>query len=100
MIEQLIEKRLVRKAVAHGGKALKFISPGWAGAPDRLVLLPGGWMIFVEVKRPGERLRRLQQKRAKELKALGFQVITVDSMEGIDVLFSTKGGDPLEIQTL
>lgn len=49
------------KAVKNsGGIALKLVSPGFDGMPDRLVLLPGGKIGFVEVKVPGKEPRPLQ----------------------------------------
>lgn len=83
MNEQRIEKRLKREVEKRGGKALKFTSPGWAGAPDRLVLLPGGRVAFAELKAPGGRVRPLQEKRLKDLRALGFYAEVVDSPEEI-----------------
>jgi hypothetical protein len=81
--EKTIEKQL-SKAVNHtGGLALKFISPGFDGVPDRLVLLPKGIIAFVELKRPGEKLRPLQVKRKRQLEALGFLVYCIDSVEEI-----------------
>ena len=84
MREASIERRLSRKVKAAGGLALKFTPPGWAGAPDRMVLFPGGKIIFVELKAPGKRPRPLQLKRHEELKALGFTVEVIDSPEGVD----------------
>ena len=84
MREASIERRLSRKVKAAGGLALKFTSPGWAGAPDRLVLLPGGKIVFVELKAPGRKPRPLQLKRHDELRALGFQVEVIDMPEGVD----------------
>ncbi|MDF2804343.1 MAG: phage-like protein [Anaerocolumna sp.] len=71
MQESRIEKRLKNEIEKIGGKALKFVSPGVSGVPDRIVLLPHGKLIFVELKAPGEKLRALQKYRAKELKNLG-----------------------------
>jgi len=82
--ESYIERMLKKKVEQVGGKALKFVSPGWAGAPDRLVLLPGGRLVFVELKAPGRKPRPLQLKRHEELLALGFDVVVVDSLEGVD----------------
>ena len=84
MRESYIERMLKKKVEQVGGKALKFVSPGWAGAPDRLVLLPGGRLVFVELKAPGRKPRPLQLKRHEELLALGFDVVVVDSLEGVD----------------
>ena len=74
----------------HGGLALKFISPGTAGVPDRLVLLPGGRAVFVELKAPGKKLRPLQQKRKAQLQALGFRVYVIDSKEAIQQFIESE----------
>ncbi|WP_330389085.1 VRR-NUC domain-containing protein [Alkaliphilus peptidifermentans] len=63
---------------------LKFTSPGMAGVPDRLVLLPLGRVVFVELKAPVNKLRPLQKKRKKQLEKLGFKVYVIDSYEGIE----------------
>ena len=83
MQESSLEKRLRLEVKKHGGKALKFVSPGKRGVPDRLILKPEGQAIFVELKKPGQPLEPLQQKRAEELKSLGFQVFKIDSKEDI-----------------
>ena len=92
MREKLIEQNLVQAVRRMGGIAPKFTSPGWAGAPDRLILLPGGRLAFVEVKAPGKTLRPLQVKRKGQLEALGFRVHVIDRPEQI-------GGVLDEIQT-
>lgn len=83
MQERRIEQRLVAMVRQHGGLALKLTSPNIAGVPDRLVLLPGGKVVFVEVKSPGKKLRPLQQKRKAQLEDLGFRVVVIDSREAI-----------------
>jgi hypothetical protein len=88
MREKQIEAALVRQVRAAGGLALKLISPGWAGIPDRLILLTGGRLLFVEVKAPGQKPRPLQLKRAAQLQALGFRVITVAATEAIQEVFA------------
>ncbi|MEN6350982.1 MAG: VRR-NUC domain-containing protein [Syntrophomonas sp.] len=80
MQESQIEKVLICLVKQRGGLALKFISPGMAGVPDRLILLPGGKIAFVEVKAPGKRLRLLQVKRKRQLEALGFLVYCLDDV--------------------
>lgn len=72
------------KAVKNlGGIAPKFVSPGFDGMPDRLVLLPHGKLAFVELKAPGKKLRPLQKKRKRQLEGLGFSVYVIDSPEQI-----------------
>lgn len=81
MRETRIENRLIKEVEKIGGKALKFVSPGVSGVPDRIVLLPHGKLIFVELKAPGKKPRPMQEYRAKEYRALGFDVRCIDSTE-------------------
>lgn len=83
MEEQKIERRLKKEIELIGGKALKFVSPGVSGVPDRIVLLPGGKIIFVELKAPGKKLRPIQELRKKELERLGFKVKVIDSIDKV-----------------
>lgn len=66
-----------------GGLAPKFTSPGFDGVPDRLVLLPGGKLAFIELKAPGKVLRPLQVRRKSQLESLGFSVYCIDGAEQI-----------------
>ena len=66
-----------------GGIAPKFVSPGYDGMPDRIVLVPGGHMAFVEVKAPGEKPRALQLARHEMLRRLGFKVYVLDDEQQI-----------------
>ena len=79
MLEKAIEKKLVQEVKKIGGLALKFVSPGFNGAPDRLILLAKAKIAFVEVKAPGEQPRKLQLRRHKQLRSLGFQVYVLDN---------------------
>ena len=83
MTEKQLEQKLVRAVNAMGGIAPKFVSPGFDGVPDRLVLLPHGKLAFIELKAPGKRLRPLQEKRKRQLEALGFSVFCIDGTEQI-----------------
>lgn len=77
-LEKDIEQKLVKKVKAVGGLCLKWVCPGWAGVPDRIVLLPGGRVVFVELKRSkSESLRKRQEWWAKKLTDLGFNYWTV-----------------------
>ncbi|MFP3153404.1 VRR-NUC domain-containing protein [Lachnospiraceae bacterium ZAX-1] len=78
MREKTLERKLVAAVKAMGGIAPKFISPGFDGMPDRLVLLPPGRIAFVEVKRHGEKPRSLQVSRHGMLRRLGFKVYVLD----------------------
>lgn len=86
MNEASVEQRLKKKVNEHGGLALKLVSPGFAGVPDRLVLFSGSKVVFVELKAPSKKLRALQLKRKKQLEAIGFKVFKIDSYEAIDRL--------------
>ena len=67
--------------------AAKWVSPSMSGVPDRIVFLPGGKIIFVELKRPGERPTALQDRIIEILRRLGADVRVVDSMEKVDEIF-------------
>ena len=83
MREKSIEQKLVREVKQRGGIAPKFVSPGFDGMPDRLVILPKAKIAFVEVKAPGEEPRPLQASRHKLLRALGVKVYVLDDPEAI-----------------
>jgi len=83
MKEKTIEKKLTLAAKNMGGIALKFMSPGLDGMPDRIVLLPGGRMGFIEVKAPGKVPRPLQEARHRMLRILGFRVYVLDTVDQI-----------------
>lgn len=83
MLESKIENKLKLEVEKHGGMALKFVSPGMAGVPDRIVLMSKGRVVFVELKAPGKKMRPLQIKRKKQLEALGFKVYCIDSFKGV-----------------
>ncbi|MEW8994422.1 VRR-NUC domain-containing protein [Clostridium sp.] len=87
MQESEIEKTLTFEVRKRGGLALKFISPGMSGVPDRLIIMKGGKLAFIELKAPGKKLRPLQIKRKKQLEELGFLVYCIDKKMQIgDVL--------------
>ena len=83
MREKQVEQKLVRAVKARGGICPKFVSPGFDGMPDRIVLLPGRHFGFVEIKAPGEVPRPLQISRHRLMKKLGFQVYVLDDPEKI-----------------
>ena len=92
MREKTIEEKLVKITRSMGGLALKFSSPGFDGVPDRLVLLPGGKIAFIELKAPGKTLRPLQVRRKRQLETLGFSVYCIDSPEQIGGILSEIQG--------
>ncbi len=92
MREKQIEQKLTLMVKKAGGIALKFVSPSFAGMPDRLVLLPGGVFAFAELKAPGMKPRALQVARHEMLRRMGFKVYVIDGVEQI-------GGMIDELQT-
>lgn len=87
--EKKIEKYLVTSVERLGGLCVKFPPLFFRGFPDRIVLLPGGLIIFVELKAPSEKPRLIQTKVHGKLKALGFRVEVIDTIEGVDTFILT-----------
>lgn len=83
MREKTVESKLVKAVKAKGGLTPKFVSPGFDGVPDRLALLPGGKIAFIELKAEGKTFRPLQVRRKRQLEALGFSVYCIDKPEQI-----------------
>ena len=83
MREKTIESKLVKAVKEKGGIVPKFVSPGLDGVPDRLVLLPGGKIAFIELKATGKKLRPLQVRRKRQLEKLGFSVYCIDRADQI-----------------
>jgi hypothetical protein len=91
--EREIEKTLVNTVKSAGGIAPKFVSPGFSGMPDRLILLPEGHMAFAELKAPGKKPRPLQAARHRMLRRLGYKVFVIDSPEGLSEIIERIGGE-------
>lgn len=85
VLEKEVE-RYLRKQVKErlGGMALKFVSPGMNGVPDRIILMPGARICFVETKAPGEKLRKLQRYVCGLIVNLGFPVYRIDTKAKVD----------------
>ena len=93
MREEQIEQKLVRAVKNMGGIALKLVSPSFDGMPDRIVLLPGSHIGFVEVKAPGEKPRPLQLSRHGLLQRLGFKVYVLDDEQQIGGIINAIKSD-------
>ena len=91
--EIIIEQKLLSAVKGRGGIAPKFVSPGYDGMPDRIVLLPGGHIGFVEVKAPGEKPRPLQAARHELLRRLGFKVFVLDDEQQIGGIINAIKSD-------
>lgn len=97
MRERVIEQYLVKKAKDAGGRAYKFVSPGNSGVPDRIVMLPGGCIVFTELKAPGEKSTSLQANQQRFIGSMSLPVRVIDSKEGVDELIrrmQAQGGLP------
>jgi hypothetical protein len=79
--EKHLEQTLTKEVKNRGGLALKFISPGISGVPDRLILMNDGRIAFIELKALGKQMRPIQIKRKKQLESLGFLVYCIDKKE-------------------
>ena len=86
--ESKIERRLVSKVAAAGGLCLKWT--GAVGVPDRIVVLPGGKVIFVEVKAADGRLSAMQVLMHKKLNERGACVFVVWSEKDVDKLIELE----------
>ena len=82
--EKQVESRLRIKVRAAGGRALKFVSPGFCGVPDRLVFMPGGRIYLVELKAPGKKPSKLQLRVKAMFEELGFRYHVIDSYEAVE----------------
>lgn len=83
MLERDIEKKFVAHVKSLGGTAEKFTSPARRSVPDRLVTLPGGRIIFVELKATGKEATAAQAKDHDRRRALGCDVRVINSLEGV-----------------
>lgn len=95
MRESAVEKKLSRFAKENKGLSLKWTSPSMVGVPDRIVILSGGKIGFVELKAPGRKPRQIQQAVIRKLYRLGCRVASVDnsrSAEGFIRLLAKRGG--------
>ena len=83
--EKATEKYLKDEIKKLGGTAYKFVSPGNTGVPDRIVCLPGGTAIFIELKSEGKHSTPNQKRQQQKLLALGFDVYAdVDTKTKVD----------------
>lgn len=98
MLESEVEKYLCRRVKNDlHGRAFKFVSPGFNGVPDRIVLVPLGRIYFAETKAPGKKLRKLQDWVTGIIQDLGFEVWCLDTKPKVDEFIKRIGGDGYEI---
>lgn len=83
-MERDIEKRLMTGIKNMGGRAYKWVSPGNAGVPDRIVLLPGGKIWFVELKTETGKTTRLQEAQIRLLSRMGFNIRVLHGLAEVE----------------
>lgn len=91
MLEKDIEKLFRDEIKKAGGKAYKFTSPGNDGVPDRIVMLPGGRIVFVELKTDTGKLSRLQELQCKQIAELGQTVRVLHGLAEVRDFFLEFG---------
>lgn len=79
--EKLVERKLVELVKINNGMCIKLLCDQLIGLPDRLCLFPNHKIVFVETKTTGQKPRRIQAYMHKKLRALGFRVEVIDSVE-------------------
>lgn len=90
--EKNTEAYLRDRVKALGGRSYKWVSPGCSGVPDRIVILPGGRVVFVELKSEGETSTKLQKKRQAELRTSGCTVYAdIDTKAKVRELLQKEG---------
>ena len=90
MRERDVERYLRERVKQLGGRAYKFVSPGNNGVPDRIVMLPGGKLFFVELKAPGKETTALQDAQIDRISKMGQDVFVVDSKEKVDNILAVS----------
>lgn len=96
MREKDLERKFRDAVRSSGGRAYKFVAPGNAGVPDRMVVLPGGHIGFVELKQRGKKPSGLQKQQMEILQSLGCFVTILDDpadIQGIICRIRETGRD-------
>lgn len=87
--EKLVERKLVESVKANGGMCIKLLCDLLIGLPDRMCLFPGHKIVFVELKTTGKKPRPVQLYMHNKLRALGFRVEVIDTVEGVGDFISS-----------
>ena len=90
MREKQIEEKLRQAIKAMGGIAYKFTSPGNIGVPDRIVILPGGRIWFVELKADAGRLTPNQERQIQRIQETGADACTLYGMDGVNAFLAAR----------
>ena len=81
--EKVVERKLVELVKINGGMCIKLLCDQLIGLPDRMCLFPGHKIVFVELKTTGRKPKRIQAYMHNELRALGFRVEVIDTVESV-----------------
>lgn len=81
--EKVIERKLVELVKLNGGMCIKLLCDQLIGLPDRMCLFPGHKIVFVELKTTGQKPKRIQAYMHNKLRALGFRVEVIDTVESV-----------------
>lgn len=83
MREKTVEAALRKAVEDEGGLCLKWVCPGHTGVPDRIILFPGGIIAFVELKRPGAKVKAggLQEWWREKIQSFGFPCCEISTVE-------------------
>lgn len=92
-MEKVVEQYLRQQVKKAGGLALKFVSPGFTGVPDRIILMPGARVYFAETKDRGQKPEPRQRRVHKFLRDLGFMVFVPDTKTAVDNMMIWIVGD-------
>lgn len=82
--EKAIERKLVELVKSNGGICIKLLTNQFIGLPDRMCLFPNGQVVFIELKSTGQKPRKIQVSVHNRLRALGFRVEVIDTLDGVD----------------
>lgn len=81
--EKIVERKLVELVKINGGMCIKLLCDQLIGLPDRMCLFPGHKVVFVELKTTGRKPKRIQMYMHNKLRALGFRVEVIDTVESV-----------------
>lgn len=95
MREKQLEQKFAQAIKQAGGWAPKLTSPGTAGMPDRLILMPGARTAFAEIKAPGQKPRPLQTRRHQQLAHLGYTTYVIDQPDQIPEIIHALHTSPV-----
>lgn len=96
MLEKDIERYLTQEVKKRGGMCFKFVSPGNTGVPDRIVLTPGGKVVFVELKTGTGRLQPIQRYMHREMRKRGAEVDVLYGLQGVETFLQVVMPDGIQ----